>query len=103
MDIHIFHHIANDRLEAKLSEILHKLGLIEIQQDTIMATIDELTNQVTANTTVIESAIALIDGIAARIDAAGVDPVKLAALRDELKAKDDALAAAVSANTPAQV
>jgi hypothetical protein len=63
--------------------------------------LDNLTAQVKSNSDAIDSAVTLINGIADRIIAAGVDPVKLTALSDELKAKDDALAAAVTANTPA--
>ena len=63
---------------------------------------DNMTAQVTANSAAIDSAVVLINGIADRITAAGVDPVKLNALTTELKMKDDALAAAVVANTPAQ-
>lgn len=65
-----------------------------------MADLTDLQAQVASNTTVIQSAIVLINGIAARIDAAGVDPVALKALSDSLKASDDALSAAVAANTP---
>jgi hypothetical protein len=61
---------------------------------------DDLTARVHANSDVLDSAVALINGIAARIEAAGVDPVKLQALTTELQAKDDELAAAVVANTP---
>lgn len=63
--------------------------------------LDNLTAQVKANSDLLDSATALINGIAARIDAAGVDPAKLSALSTELKAKDDLLSAAVVANTPA--
>lgn len=66
-----------------------------------MAALDDLTAQVAANRTVIDSALALINGIAARITAAGTDPAKLSALTSDLKSEDDALAAAVTANTPA--
>lgn len=66
-----------------------------------MAELDDLTAQVAANRTVIDSALALINGIADRIKAAGVDPAKLSALTADLKSEDDALAAAVTANTPA--
>lgn len=65
-----------------------------------MAALDDLTAQVAANKTVIDSALALINGIAARITAAGTDPAALAALTTSLKSEDDALAAAVTANTP---
>jgi hypothetical protein len=63
--------------------------------------IDNLIAQVASNDVVLNSATALINGIADRITAAGGDPVKLAALTTELKAQDDVLAAAVVANTPA--
>jgi len=61
--------------------------------------VDDLTAQVKANSDTIDSAVLLINGIADRITAAGVDPEKLTALTTELKAKDDALAAAVVAGT----
>lgn len=65
------------------------------------AEMDALTAQVKANNDLLDSATTLINGIAARITAAGTDAAALKALTDELKAKDDTLAAAVTANTPA--
>jgi len=62
---------------------------------------DNITAQVKANNDLLDSATILINGIADRITAAGVDGTKLAALTAELKAKDDVLAAAVIPNTPA--
>lgn len=101
----------NLKIEAHLSSInetlrliMHKLDkqLIEINKGIkhMSKEFDDLTAQVTRNSEVLDSAIVLINGIADRITAAGVDPVKLNALTTELKAKDDALAAAVVANTP---
>jgi hypothetical protein len=66
------------------------------------ANLDVLTASVKANTDAVESAIVLINGISARITAAGVDPVALKALTDELDTEDTKLAAAVVANTPAK-
>lgn len=63
--------------------------------------LDNLTAQVKANNDILDSAVALINGIADRIIAAGTDPKKLSDLAVELKNKDDVLAAAVAANTPA--
>lgn len=65
-----------------------------------MSAMDDLKAQVAANTSVVKSAIVLINGIADRIAAAGADPAALAALTDSLKNDDAALAAAVAANTP---
>jgi hypothetical protein len=67
----------------------------------VMADLAGLTAQVEQNNTVIGSALALINGFAAQLAAAGTDPAKLQALQDSLKTQDDALAAAVAANTPA--
>lgn len=76
------------------------LNRIEQMETHIMDAIDTLTEQVAANKTVVDSALVLINGIADRIKSAGVDPAKLAALTSDLKSEDDALAAAVAANTP---
>jgi ABC-type transporter Mla subunit MlaD len=67
----------------------------------IMADLESLTAQVEQNNTVIGSALALINGFAAQLAAAGTDPAKLQALQDSLKAQDDQLAEAVAKNTPA--
>lgn len=102
MDIHLYHHLIDDRsASAGLLAITRKLNHILDKQDRIMATLAELTAQVAANSTVIDSALVLISGIAARIEAAGTNPVALDALVAELQAKDTELAAAVAANTPA--
>lgn len=66
-----------------------------------MAAIDDLSAQVAASTSVEGSALILINGFAARLAAAGVDPAKLAQLQADLKNSADGLAAAVTANTPA--
>lgn len=65
------------------------------------AELDTLTAQVHSNTSVVQSAVTLINGISARIAAAGTDPAALQALTTELQQQDQALAAAVAANTPA--
>ena len=66
-----------------------------------MAVLDDLTANVTNNTSVIASAIALLGNLKALLDAAGTDPTKLQALSDTLAKDDAALVAAVTANTPA--
>ncbi len=63
--------------------------------------LDRLTTEVNENTAVIDSAVTLINGLAQQIRDAVDDPAKLNALADELDAKSNALAAAVTANTPA--
>lgn len=96
MIIHVWHH-GN---EEKLDRIIDMLGTLVVQGDKMSAQLDALTAQVASNTTVIDSAITLINGLAAAIVAAGTDPVKLQALTDALTAEDTKLAAAITANTP---
>lgn len=64
-------------------------------------TLDQLQLQVTQNTTVEQSAITLIQGLAAQLSAAASDPTKIQALADQLNTSATALAAAITANTPA--
>ncbi len=62
-------------------------------------TLTELTAKVQANTTVTESAITLIQGLAQQLRDAATDPAAIQALADQLDAADSSLAAAVTANT----
>ena len=61
---------------------------------------DDLVAQAQKNLDAEASAVIVINGIAARIAAAGTDPVKLQALTASLKTQADALSAAIVANTP---
>jgi hypothetical protein len=104
--------------EGKLDALLHGQLAITTQLSALekrMAAIDDqitaLTAEVTRNTTVEKSALALIQGFSAQLTAAvnaalaaGATPAELAALTaldTTLKANDDELAAAISQNTPA--
>ena len=80
------------RLEDKIDQILLRMKGIHM---------DQLIAQVAANTTVIGSALTLIQGFAAQLAAAGTDAAKLANLAAQLQTSDNALAAAVAANTAA--
>jgi hypothetical protein len=86
-------------LHVKVDLVLYTL--LTTQGKTIMADLTALTSQVTATTTVEQSAITLIQGIASQLSQAGTDPVKLSALQSQLSTSAAALAAAVTANTPA--
>lgn len=72
-----------------------------------MADFTAMQAEVERNRSVVGSAVALINGIAAKIDAAVVandasDNTALTDLANSLRADSDSLAAAVSANTPAE-
>jgi hypothetical protein len=77
------------------------LAELKAQGASMTTQLQTLTDQVTANNTLIGSAVTLIGGLAAQIQANVNDPVALQALADSLKQNDDTLAAAVVANTPA--
>ena len=94
-----------------LKRILTKLTRLEIKMAALDDQIAVLTADVTAEDTVIDSAVTLINGIPALIKdavdkalAAGATPAQLQSLTDlgtTMTAKSQALAAAVTANTPA--
>lgn len=86
--------------------VIASLKLLIERTHHMTASLDALTTQVSALVAVDASALALINGFAARLQAAidaakaGDDAAELDALAAELKTSGDALAAAVVANTP---
>lgn len=89
IDVH-FHFHGFDSLNTIEKEISH-----------MSKQLDDLTAQVQATTELETSAITLIQGLADQIAASKDDPAKIQALSDSLKSGASALAAAISANTPA--
>lgn len=88
-----------DRIDATLLSIAVYLK----KEAAIMAAeFDALQTEVERNTEVDQSAIVLLQGLAAKIEELKTDPVKLQALADSLRSSSDSLAAAVVANTPAE-
>jgi hypothetical protein len=85
----------------QLADWLFKCFQILQQENKAMsAEIDALKTQVASNNDLVKSAIALIQGIAAQILATAGDKAAATQLAADLKASDDALAAAIAANTP---
>jgi len=100
MDINIYLQLdktSSDKLDLIISLLKGSLR----KEEEIMDDLKALQDQVAASETVEASAVLLIQGIAARIAAAGADPAALEALTTSLKTSADALSAAVTANTPA--
>lgn len=91
------------RLERKLDAILKALEQLNGRINLMAGELDALKAQVQRNADVEESAIVLLQGIKAKLDAAiaAGDPAAIQALADSLGAETDKLAAAVVANTPA--
>lgn len=84
----------------KLDAIQLKLNLINKKENTIVTLIDDTLADVQAQTTVVSSVVTLLQSLSAQIAAAGTDPVKLQAIKDQIDQNSAAMAAAVTANTP---
>lgn len=85
-----------------LNTIAEQLSLIATRLTAMSADLTQLTQRVTDIETVGASVIALVTGLKAELDAAGTDPLALAALSDRLGAEAQKLSDAVTANTPAE-
>jgi len=79
----------------RLSKLILSMELAE------MSALSDLQAAVARNGDVEASAVALIQGIAQQLKDAQGDPAALSALQAQLTSQADALAAAVTANTPA--
>jgi hypothetical protein len=93
-DIHFWHH------EAPSVDLVQSLNAIHRKVDSIMALLDPLANEVTETKTIMESAVVLIEGIAAQLEEHKNEPAEIQRIADELNESSEKLAAAVQANTP---
>lgn len=91
-----------------LTQILHQVLQIGIdikslkkQGGLIMTDLTQLQAAVQKDTDVDTSAMTLLKGLKDALDAAGTDPVALKSLSDQLGSNSQALADAITANTPA--
>lgn len=71
------------------------------QGERFMGKFDDLQAAVAANQEVTQSAITLINGLADKLDDAAGDPALIAQLSADLRSQSQALADAITANTPA--
>jgi hypothetical protein len=98
--------VDQDETDKKLNRILLLLQEIKGKEEIMSEQLDALTVQVTETTTLEQSAITLITGLADQIAAIKDDPAKVQALADQLKASAANLTAAIirtialNANTP---
>lgn len=86
---------------AVLGHIHQELVALRHQGVSMSAALDRLTQEVAQTKTVTESAAALLGQLSDLIRQNATDPVALGKLADDLDAQQQALAAAVEANTPA--
>jgi|SRR6185369_57501 len=117
MRLDIYHHFANEQDHSKLNSIIQKLNTVMADLKTIQEQNTALIAAVAAEDSVIDSAVTLISGFGATLTALqqqladaianGVNSADVQAVADSMAAtvtdintKKDALAAAVTANTP---
>jgi len=89
----VYLHLPDGPEDHRISDILTIAKRLSTQQETIMATIDEVLALVTAETTALDSVIALIDGLKKQLD-----DIIAGALPPAVQAKVDAVFAAANAN-----
>lgn len=79
-------------------------GISHTERLQIMASLQDLKNQVSSNTSLLQSGIQLIQGLAKRLQDAlnANDPAAIQDIVNELQQSDEQFAAALAANTPAE-
>lgn len=98
------HHFHFDERSARLfHEFIELLGKINRKVNTIMATMQDLQASVERNTSAEQGIVTLLNGIVQQLKDAQAqnDPAAVAAVIAQLDANSQALADAVTANTPA--
>jgi len=85
----------------KLNKIIELLEKAQGREDKLMAEITGLETKIQELITAVSAAVLLIQGFPAQLEAAGVDPAKVAALEEQVAAATANLTAAVAAGTPA--
>lgn len=105
-ELHVHVHIDGlDEIRSILTgQVVPLLRTLRRQEALEMAAIDDLAANVAADTSVDQSAITLLNGLKAALDAAiaSGNPAQLQQLSDQLGQNVNALAASVTANTPVQ-
>lgn len=102
IEVHHYHHF-DDTSDAKLDAILKVVKNILGKEVEQMATISDVQAKVTAEKTVVDSAVTLLGNLSQMLkDAlAANDPAAVQAVIDAIDANTNELANAVTANTPA--
>jgi len=90
-----------DDIRWMISRLLRISKLILAKEILEMSALSDLQAAVARNGDVESSAVLLIEGIAQQLKDASGNPAALAALATQLTAQADALAASITANTPA--
>jgi hypothetical protein len=95
-------YLLSAKLDNYQSKLMSTLAQLSKQETLIMATLDDITAAVAAETTVEAGVITLLGQLSAELQAAiaSNSPAALQAVVDSINANSAALSAAVTANTP---
>lgn len=97
-DIHFYHHHCEaDAVLCKLNEVLGSLASLK---ELIMTDLSKLQAAVEKQTTVTQSAITLIEGLAQAIRDLPANQAAINELADKVEAQAQSLSDAITANTP---
>lgn len=100
VELHVHTHTAiPPEVLSELQAIRADLATVLQREGKMQTDLTALQAAVAAETTADASAITLLEGLKAALDAAGTDPVALKVLSDQLASNASALAFAVAANT----
>jgi hypothetical protein len=100
IEVHHYFHGGHSDVNEKLDAILKLLRESKTREVHMSAEMDTLAAAVQQNTSLDDSIISLLNGIAAQLTATAGDKAQALALAAELNAKSAALSAAITANTP---
>jgi len=102
MRVDVYFHMGDDTVETKLDQVINMLHDVLLKEAEMAGELDALKAAVAAEDTVIQSAIVLLQGLKAALDAAiaSNNPADLVALSADIGAQTAALSAAITTNTP---
>lgn len=90
------------RIDQNMIRVLSALNTIQREIHAMSEAVDKLKAAVEANTNATQSVVTLVQTLAQQIKDASDDPAQVVALADSLMQNTQAIADAVTANTPAQ-
>lgn len=100
MGLHIHIHTEPPKADGRLDEILKLLRLVLSRETKIMAREQELLDAMTAQTTVTQGLVTLVNDVEAKLLAQGIDQATIDQALAGFKANTQAMSDALVANTP---
>jgi len=100
-ELHLHFHFGDDELTAKLDQVLANQAIADERIQKMSVELDQLEAQAKTNEDAEAAAVTMLKSLADQINSMKNDPARLTKLTSDLKARADALGAAIVAGTPA--